>query len=285
MTIHNPTSAQPRAYSSNRAGRWISIVVIVLGAIGIVFALGGGVVRGLAAHSATSGTYTAAADGIQQLQIDSSAAAFEIRFDDVEEATLQVVTNGGPVQQWSLQRSGDALVVDTDGRWGWFTLSGMLGERGGDEVAVLTLPAALERAELDLEADVSAGSFMAGGDWGAASVDLSAGSADLSGTAASLAVQVSAGEARIDVATGGTVQLDVSAGRIVGSLSGEQPSSIDATVSAGAIELTIPDGEYAVTESVSAGEADVRVIDDQSAASTIDVEVSAGSVTLIGSQR
>lgn len=285
MTISNPTSAQRRPHSTNRAGRWISIVVIVLGAIGIVFALGGGVVRGLAAHSATSGTYTAAADGIEQLQIDSSAAAFEIRFDDVEEATLRVMTNGGPVQQWSLQRSGDVLIVDADRRWGWFGLGDALGERGGEEVAVLTLPAALERAELDLETEVSAGSFTAAGDWGSASVDLSAGSADLSGTAASLAVQVSAGEARIDVATGGTVQLDVSAGRIVGSLTGEQPSSIDATVSAGAIELTIPDGEYAVSQSVSAGDADVRVIDDPTAASTIDVEVSAGSVRLIGSTR
>ncbi|WP_347753839.1 hypothetical protein [Agrococcus sp. ProA11] len=281
MTISNPTATHlPR--STNRAGRWISIVVIVLGAIGIVFALGGGVVRGLAAHSATSGSYTAAADGIEQLQIDSSAAAFEIRFDDVEEATLQVVTNGGPVQQWSLQRSGDALIVDTDRRWGWLGLGGMFGERGGEELAVLTLPAALERAELDLETDVSAGSFTAAGEWGSASLGLSAGSAELSGTAASLTVEVSAGEARIDVATGGAVQLEVSAGRIVGSLTGEQPSSIDATVSAGAIELTIPDGAYAVTESVSAGDSDVRVTDDQSAASTIDVEVSAGNVRLIG---
>lgn len=282
MTIPNPTAAQPHEPATSRAGRWISIVVIVLGAIGIVFAIGGGVARGLAAHAATSGTYTAAADGVEQLQIDSAAAAFEIRFDDVDEATLEVVTNGGPVQQWNLQRSGDALIVDTDRRWGWFGLGGMWGERGGEEVAVLTLPAALERAGLDLETEVSAGSLTAAGEWGAASVDLSAGSAELSGTAASLTVHVSAGEARIDVATAGTVQLDVSAGRIVGSLTDEQPSSIDATVSAGAIELTIPDGAYAVTQSVSAGDADVRVVDDPSAASTIDVEVSAGSVALIG---
>ena len=40
----------------------------------------------------------------------------------------------------------------------------------------------------------------AAGDWGAASIDLSAGSADLSGSAESLFVNVSAGEARIDVA-------------------------------------------------------------------------------------
>lgn len=282
MTIPNPTAAQPQAPSISRAGRWISIVVIVLGAIGVVFAVGGGVARGLAAHAATSGSYSAVADGVEQLQVDSSAAAFEIRFGDVEEATLDVVTNGGPVQQWSLERSGDVLIVDTDRRWGWFGLGGMWGERDGDEVAVLTLPAALERAGLDLETDVSAGSLTAAGEWGAASVDLSAGSAELAGTAASLTVHVSAGEARIDVATAGTVQLDVSAGRIVGSLNDEQPSSIDATVSAGAIELTIPDGAYAVTQSVSAGDADVRVVDDPSAASTIDVEVSAGSVALIG---
>lgn len=285
MTIPNPTTQQAPDAPSGRAARWISIVVIVLGAIGIVYGVGSGVARGFASHSATSGSYTADAAGVEQLRIDSSAAAFEIRFDDVDEATLDVVTSGGPVQEWHLERTGDTLVVDTDRRWRWFGFGVTFGDRVGEEHAVLTLPSALQGERLDLETEIAAGSFEAAGDWGTASIDLSAGSADLSGTAESLTAQVSAGEARIDLAVEGAVTLDVSAGRIVGALTGEQPASIDAQVSAGGIELTIPDGEYAVTESVSAGDSDVRVVDDSRAASSIDVEVSAGSVTLIGSSR
>ncbi|WP_405217504.1 hypothetical protein [Agrococcus sp. Ld7] len=278
MTITTPTA-------TGRPGRWISIVVIVLGAIGALYGIGSGVLRGFASHHATSASYTADVDGLEQLRIDSSAAAFEIRFGDTDEATLSVETNGGPVQEWRVERSGDLLTIGTDQRWRWFGGGITLGERTGEELAVLTLPAAMEGQRLDLEAHVAAGSFEAAGDWGEASVELGAGSAQLSGTAESLAMDVSAGEARIDVATRGTVSLDVSAGRITGVLDGQQPSAIDAQVSAGGIELTIPDGAYAVTEDVSAGDSDVRVIDDPSAASTIDVEVSAGSVTLIGSTR
>ncbi|SFS17872.1 Putative adhesin [Agrococcus baldri] len=278
MTIPTPTS-------TSRPGRWISIVVIVLGAIAILYGVGGGVLRGFGSHQATSNDYSADASGVEELHIDSSASAFEIRFADVDEATLEVTTNGGPVQQWRLEREGDVLSVDTDWRWNWLGFGIILGDRVGEERAVLTLPAELEHRGLGLEVGVSAGSFEASGDWGAASVELSAGDVDLAGTAESLAVEVSAGEARIEVGTAGAVDLDVSAGRIVGSLSGEQPASIDARVSAGRIDLSIPDGEYAVTEETSAGSSDVHVVDDPSATSTIDVQVSAGNVTLRGEGR
>lgn len=277
MTITNPGPV-----GIARPGRWISIVMIVLGTIGLVYGIGSGVLRGFGSHQATSSSYSADADSVEQLRIDSSAAAFEVRFADVDVATLDVTTDGGPVQQWRLDRSGDELSVDTNRRWGWLGVGFGIGfgDRGGEEHAVLTLPSELERAGLGLEVDISAGSFEAAGDWGSATLDLSAGNVDLAGTAQSLAVDVSAGEARIEVETSGEVVLGVSAGRIVGALTGEQPASITAHASAGQIDLAIPDGEYAVTEDVSAGDADVRVVDNPNASATIDVDVSAGSVLL-----
>ena len=134
MTIPTPTS-------TSRPGRWISIVVIVLGAIGILYGLGGGVLRGFGSHQATSNDYSADAAGVEELRIDSSASAFEIRFADVDEAMLAVTTNGGPVQQWRLERKGDVLSVNTDWRWNWLGFGIMLGDRVGEERAVLTLPA------------------------------------------------------------------------------------------------------------------------------------------------
>lgn len=275
MTITTPT----------RPGRWISILLVVLGAFALVFAVGGGIVRGVAAHSATSQSWSASADGVEALRIDTAAAGFEVRFDDVEEARLDASTDGGPVQQWRLERDGATLRVDADRRWGWWGFGGWFGGRNGEEHVVLTLPADLERADLDLDVDVSAGSFDGDAQWGTAIVQLSAGSIDLAGDAGSLDVDVSAGEARLDVATPGDVSLQVSAGRVIGALTGEQPASITADVSAGSIELAIPDGAYAVTQDVSAGDATIDVDDDRDASSTIDVHVSAGSISLRGETR
>ncbi len=269
----------------NRPGRWISILLVVLGSIGLVFAVGGGVVRGVAAHSATSQSWSAPADDVEALRVDTAAAGFEVRFDDIDEARLDASTDGGPVQSWRLERDGATLRVDAEHRWGWFGFGGWFGGRNGEEHVVLTLPAALERASLDLDVDVAAGSFDADADWGTALVQLSAGSVDLAGDAESLGLEVSAGEARLDLATAGDVTMQVSAGRVIGALTGEQPASITADVSAGSIELSIPDGSYAVTQDVSAGDATIDVDDDRDAASTIDVQVSAGSISLRGETR
>lgn len=269
----------------NRPGRWISILLVVLGSIGLVFAVGGGVVRGVAAHGATSQSWSASAEGVEALRVDTAAAGFEVRFDDIDEARLDAYTDGGPVQSWRLERDGATLRVDADRRWGWWGFGGWFGGRNGEEHVVLWLPAALERAGLDLDVDVAAGSFDADADWGTALVQLSAGGLDLAGDADSLGLEVSAGEARLDLATPGDVTVQVSAGRVVGALTGEQPSSITADVSAGSIELSIPDGAYAVTQDVSAGDATIDVDDDRDAASTIDVQVSAGSISLRGETR
>lgn len=271
--------------TTTRPGRWISTVLVVLGSIGLVFAIGSGVVRGVSAHAATSHSYSADATGLEQLRIDSSASAFEIRFGEVDRATLDVATTGGPAQHWRFERAGDALEISTDERWRWFGFGVVLGDRVGEERAVLTLPAALETQRLGLDAGLSAGSLEASGDWGATVLDLSAGEADIAGTADSLAIEVSAGEVRVDVETDGAVDLDVSAGRIIGALTGPQPSSIDASVSAGSVELEIPEGPYAVTEQASAGSSRVGVDDDPNAASSIDVQVSAGSVVLRAGDR
>lgn len=276
--------------TTQRAGRAISIVLVVLGAIAAVFSIGGGVANGVAAHRATDGTWSAGADGVRELRLSTAAADFDVVFGDVGEATLDASSTGGPVQQWRLERQGDALVVGTGWQWGpwgggWgFGLG--FGDRGfGEEQVTLTLPTELEDAGLHIVADVSAGSFAAAADWGRAELDLSAGSAQLGGTAEALDVQVSAGEARLAIDSPGTVQLDVSAGRVVGAITGEQPAAITASVSAGAIELAIPDGEYAVTQDIAAGSAAIDVDADRRAAATIDVDVSAGSVTLRGESR
>ncbi|WP_404313188.1 hypothetical protein LG314_05045 [Agrococcus terreus] len=282
---------------TTRPGRWISVVLIVLGSIGALWAVGGGIVRGTASHGATSGSWTAPADGATEVRITSAVADVEVVFGDVDEASLEVTSSGGPLAPWSLEREGDAVVVVDERSGGWFGPGFGFGDRdrdgwgwgwrdwdrrGAEQRAVLTLPAELEREGLDLTADVQAGSLDAAGDWGAVVLDLQAGGLDVAGSADSLDLEVAAGEARLDLAVAGDVGLDVSAGRVIGALTGDQPSSIVASASAGSIELDVPGGDYAVTEDVSAGSARILVDEDQDAASTIDATVSAGSVVLRG---
>lgn len=282
---------------TTRPGRWISVVLIVLGSFGALFAVGGGVVRGLASHDATNGSWSVDAAGADELRIATEAADVQVVFGDVGQATLEVTSSGTPRSSWSLEREGGAIVVgterhrglfgpgfgwadgDSDGwSWGW----GDWDRRGGEQRAVLTLPAALERDGLDLSAEVQAGSLDADGDWDAVVLGLQAGGLDVAGSADSLDLEVAAGEARLDLAVAGDVGLDVSAGRVIGALTGDQPSSIVASASAGSIELDVPGGDYAVTQDVSAGSARILVDEDQDAASTIDATVSAGSVVLRG---
>ncbi len=282
---------------TTRPGRWISIVLIVLGSFGALFAVGGGVVRGIASHGATSGSWSVDATGADELRITTAAADVQVVFGDVDQATLEVTSSGAPRGSWSLERDGGTIVVGSDRDRGWFGPGfgwadghrdgwswgwGDWDRRGGEQRAVLTLPAALERDGLDLWAEVQAGSLDADGDWGAVVLDLQAGGLDVAGSADSLDLAVAAGEARLDLAVGGDVGIDVSAGRAIGALTGDQPDSIVASASAGSIELDVPGGGYAVTEDVSAGSARVLVDEDQDAASTIDVTVSAGSVVLRG---
>lgn len=274
-----------------RPGRWISILLIVLGAIGAVLAVGGGALRGIAAHGATAGSWSAGADGVDEVRIASSAADVEVAFGDVDEATLEVTSSGGPLAPWRLERDGAALVVE-DERDGWLGGDLGLGGRGwgwGDwerrsaqQQAVLTLPASLERSQPALAAEVRAGSLDVDGAWGDVALDLHGGRLEVSGSAASLDLAVAAGEARLDLEVTGAAVVEVSAGRTTGALVGAQPSSIGASASAGSIELDVPGGDYAVTEDVSAGSARILVDEDPAAASTIDVEVSAGSVVLRG---
>ncbi|WP_306232820.1 hypothetical protein [Agrococcus beijingensis] len=282
MTTINPT---PSAPASTRPGRWISVLLIVLGSIGLVFGVTGGVVRGFASHGATDQSWTADAEGVRELRIESSASRFELLFADVDEATLVAESDGGPVQRWNLERRGDTLVVGTDWRWDWVGFGRLFDDGIGDERATLTVPEELQAGGLDLDADISAGSFTADADLALARIDLSAGEFDLAGSAEQLELHVSAGDGRVEIDSASSVVLDVSAGRISGALTGKQPDSIVASVSAGDIDMMIPDGEYAVTEDASAGSSDVDVVSDSRAAATIDVDVSAGSVTLRGVSR
>ncbi|WP_439590894.1 hypothetical protein [Microbacterium sp.] len=269
--VPGPPAAQGKPPSSG-AGRVITIVMIAVGAVVILGAIASAVFATVAAASARTTSSSLAVDGVTDLDVDVSAGSLRIEFADVPEAELDVTSSWG-LARWTLEREGDDLTVASPdgffaGGWLW----------GGTGDAVLRLPRALEGADADF--GLSAGDLRVDGAFGALDLELGAGSADIQGSARELDAQISAGSVDLDLADVDAVSIGLSAGSMDAVLTGAQPRSIEAEVSAGDLDLTVPEGRYNVVSDVSAGDFDNRIDSTSNARSTIRVQVSAGSATL-----
>lgn len=273
-----PSSATPPAPRGAGPGKPVTIVLIVIGVLVLVGALVPAIRSAVSAATRVTDTLTADATGIASLNVAAAASTFRIEYGDVDQATLEVSEARA---EWTLERDGDELKVATrDGLfngwdWGW--------DFGRDqELVVLTLPEAVRETRLDADLSLAAGDLEADGEFGRLDLELGAGSMDVSGSARTLSVDVSAGEGRIELADVEEADVSVSAGRLVGELTGTAPRALGVVVSAGSLDLTIPDETYDVRSDVSAGAFDNRLDTSDSASHRVTVEVSAGNATLRG---
>lgn len=258
----------PRRTSS----KVVATLAICAGAVLIAGTVFTGVLSVVRSAAIRDGEATASATGLRGVDLDTSAADVTVSYGAVSEATLRVSGTSG-IDDWTFERAGDRLVVSSDrniwGRWGWF--------REPDTVE-LTLP--VSAAGLDADIDVDSGSLRADGDFGALDLHLDAGSLRISGTADALTSEVNAGSARYELSGVSDARLAVSAGSVEGRLEGAAPETLSIDVSAGRLDLTVPDGEYALTSDVSAGGFTHDLRTDPGAANRVEVTVSAGAVTL-----
>jgi len=261
------TSQTPMRTSS----KVVAILTVVLGGGILIGTLWSGAAPTVAASLARSEGGTLPVDGIREVELDVAAAVFTLRYDDVDEASLDVRDAGNGA--WSLRDDDGTLVVESPGR-SWFSWFG--GARNGE--ATLTLPRELEG--LDTAVDFGAGSFDAEGDFGALDIDAGAGSLDIRGSADSVTFALGAGRAELDLADVRTADLDVNAGRMDARLSGDAPTETRLEVNAGMLDLTLPDEAYDVTSDVSAGTLTNDLQTAAGADRTVHAEVSAGNVRL-----
>ena len=110
----------------------------------------------------------------------------------------------------------------------------------------LVLPEELNDGSLNADLELSAGRLVADGDFNRPDVELGAGEANVNGSARELDAQLSAGSANLNLANVQTAELGVSAGRLITELTGSAPENVNAEVTAGRLEVTLPDTEYAV---------------------------------------
>lgn len=271
-------SAEPTGSGRSSGVAAISVVVAVVGGIAL---LGSG---GTAAAAAAGDLWSASlpdsvqtvdVDGIDGIDLDVDGSNMRIEFGDVDEAELSITNGRGPA--WTFERDGDELTVHSpESKWGWW-FSNWFGD---EEIAVLTLPQSLNDSGLDGDLRLDAGSLDVEGDWGHLGVEVSAGALGLDGAADSLDVQMNAGRADILLDGVNTAVLGVSAGNLDVELTGVAPTQTTIDVSAGSLDLTVPDEAYGITQEVSAGSLDVKVDQSGSERRMIDVTLSAGSATI-----
>lgn len=259
---------------ASQSAKVVAILTASLGGVIALALVGGTVISTIAAASVRTETQAVDATGVNGLDVDVSAGSFRIDFADVDDATLDV-TGGWAGGGWTLERDEDELIVSAPD---WSFGGGWLF--GGDVRATLTLPRELEDTVLDAQFTVAAGDLDASGRFGELEVDLGAGEVNVSGEAREVSADISAGRAELDLSGVQSADLTVSAGQLDGRFDGSQPRLVEVNVSAGSLDLALPDGDYDVTSNVSAGQLDNRLDTSASASNRIAVELSAGQVIL-----
>jgi len=270
----NPPGGSPQRPPSS-AGRVVAILAVVFGSLVIVGAIVSAVVGTIVSASVHTTNRTVEVAGVDRLDIDAAAGSLRVEFGSVREAELEVTSSWG-ADRWVLERDGGDLVVSSPRMWGpWWIFGGWFGGPGD---AVLRLPQSLEG--LDADITFSAGTLDVEGEFAELDLTMNAGRADIAGSAESLKADMNAGRADLELADVATANLIVNAGSLDAALTGSQPDEVTVDLSAGSLNLSVPEGDYVVTSDVSAGGFDNRIGSDPSASSTIHVEVSAGQVTL-----
>lgn len=262
-----PVPGPPRS-----APRVVALLTAIAGGTILLFTVVSAIFSTVWSGRVETATLTENVSGLSSIEVRASAAEVEVVFADVPEAEL-TVTGARGVDDWSVSRDGDRLVIAADDNW-W----GQWRWANGTTQATLVLPESLEG--IDATLDLDAGSLRAEGEFGDLALSLGAGSLNVGGSAESLELGVDAGSAHIELADVSLAQIELSAGRVTGGLTGTAPSSIDIDVSAGSADLELPDETYAITARTDAGSFRHDLDESSSATHRIDVRVSAGSVDL-----
>jgi hypothetical protein len=272
------TSPAPRGSGARAATIALAVFggVVLLGAGGTAALAATHDVRDAARHGGSlSQSQAVDVDGIRSLRLNIAASDVTARFGDVDQATLEVLGSGRG--NWKLDRRDDELIVSSPDRgFGWWFDTDWFG----DETVVLTLPESLNDGRLDADITLSAGNLDIEGDYDELDIEMGAGALQVDGSATSIEANVNAGRADVNLTDVSEADFTLSAGKIVAELTGSTPSTVAVDVSAGSLELTVPDDVYQVTQDVSAGSLDNRLDTSSQSSFTIDASVSAGSVVL-----
>jgi hypothetical protein len=267
--------AAPQPTGPRTSSRVVSILVAVVGGAIVLGTLATVALSTIALAGSRQDATTVQVAGVDALDIDVSGGSLIVAYADVRDARL-TVDRGMGSSPWTFENRDGTLTIASPDRltsFGW--------PFGGNGTARLTLPASLRASAVDARVQVDGGSVrLTGGRFDDLQATTDAGSLRISGAARTVTGQSNAGDSQLVLRDVESASIDVSAGRTVATLKGTAPHSIDATVSAGLLQLGVPAGAYDVTSNVSAGAFHNALGSTPGAANTIRAEVSAGALEL-----
>ncbi|WP_430592758.1 DUF4097 family beta strand repeat-containing protein [Humidisolicoccus flavus] len=266
MTVNNIAQEAP--------SKGFSRTLIVVGAVVAVVALGAGASASFWSSQRGSASLDADMTGVTAIELDSSGANIDVEFADVEVATLNVVNEGSPGYEWKLTTENGVLRVAQDEPWFSWSFQSKL-----DDITLL-LPEEFRDAALDLEINHAGGAVEIAGSFGDITAVLDGGMIDLDGAASALNLEVNGGFAELALDDLRTAEIELSGGRVDAEISGEQPRDITASVTAGTLDLIVPQGSYNTVLSQLAGSIDNQLDVDSKSESRIRVDLVGGSATL-----
>lgn len=272
-TINAPVAPQnPQPAGSKKT---LTLVLGIIGALVILGVIATSAWRASHSLANSSSSQSVGAGGVTALEVDADAGRFTVLFANVPEATLEV--RSARSGEWKLRRDAGTLLVSSPNDWGDWCFTGCDWD---ENEVTLTLPSSLNEGTLDADLKMSAGEFSVDGNFNDLVMEMSGGTLDASGSAKGLSVELGAGKTDIDMADVQSANFDVSAGRIDSTFTGSAPRSVQAEVSAGMLQLTLPDTEYNVLQDVSAGGVENGLSVNSASEHQVQVEVSAGNVVL-----
>lgn len=265
-----PTNPSPRG-----SAKPLNIILAVLGGLVLLTVLISTTREAVATLNTSYRSESFDAQGVKALDIYAASGTFNLEFAPVPEANFEVSTSNG--KDWSVERKGETLEVRAPEDWMDFCF---LGCAKDNNIVTLTLPQEMNDGSMDAKLKLGAGKVKAEGNFNVLDLDISAGELVMNGAAKDLDATLGAGHAYLELKDVEQADLGVSAGRLSAYLSGAAPQRIDAKVSAGTIQLTVPDVSYAVTAESSSGSVDNELQTSNDSQHRINVKTSAGSAVL-----
>lgn len=271
MTANAPLPALDRPRRRGPAFA-VSIATIVVGAcvaLGTVAGTGASAVVVLRDADRSSSRVDDAEQAAGSLDIDITGGALTIAYGDVASARLDAAQNRSG---WTFERRGDSLrVASPNGTFvGWGTGSS----------ATLTLPREWAVSGVGVDAQVSGGTLDLQGDYGTVSIRVAGGTTSLSGAASQIDLNVSGGSASAQLRDVGTAAIEVAGGEVTAQLRGSTPSRTDVELTAGSIDLRLPDDDYRVSVDDGLGQVDNGLRESSTATAEVDVTATMGEVRL-----
>lgn len=263
--------------NTTQSARAVAITAIALGGVIAIGTVTSAAASTLASSAQQTTSRQVAVSGVDQIDVDVNAGSLRVEFADVDTAEL-TVTGGAGAERWTLRQDGTELRVATPNHSFWWLSWPRWFGRGDSGDGVLRLPQALAGSDADLE--LAAGSLVADGDFADLDISSGAGRVQVDGSAETVSADISAGRADLNLADVSSADLELSAGEMDATLTGAQPQTLKLRASAGSMNVTVPEGDYDVSEDTSAGRFENRIGSTPGAASTVSVDLSAGRIVL-----